>query len=59
MKGQHLSYLFDGTHGLSLLLIAQLAADSGKCFSQIGFHTLRVAERRIKDGLHLASMLVL
>jgi hypothetical protein len=38
-----------------LLLIPQLVTNSGKRFSQIGFHTFRVVERRIKDGRHLPS----
>ncbi len=61
MKGKNLSYHFDANRRLflCLLLFPQLAADSGKGLSQIGLHTFRVAERRIKDGLHLASTLVL
>ena len=37
------------------LLLPQLATDPGKRFSQIGFQTIRVAERGIEDRLHLLS----
>ena len=40
------------------LLLPQLAAASGKRFSQIGFQTIRVAERGIEDRLHLLSTLL-
>jgi hypothetical protein len=59
MKGKNLSNNLDANRRLFMLLFAQFAANSGKSFSQVGFHTFRVAERRIKDGLHLTSMLVL
>jgi hypothetical protein len=59
MKGKNLSHHFGANRRLFLLLFTQLAADSSKGFSQISFHTFRVAERRIKDGLHLAATLVL
>ena len=55
MKGKNLSHRFGADRRLFLLLLAQLAANSGEGFSQISFHTFRVAERRIKDGLHLVS----
>jgi hypothetical protein len=57
MKGKNLSHHFGANRRLFLLLFTQLAANSGEGFSQISFHTFRVAERRIKDGLHLASSL--
>ena len=57
MKGKNLSHHFGANRRLFLLLFTQLAANSGEGFSQISFHTFRVAERRIKDGLHLVSTL--
>jgi hypothetical protein len=37
----------------------KFAANSGERLSQVRFRAVRVAERRIKNGLHLASALVL
>jgi len=54
-KGEDLSHRLRANHRLLLLLTPQLATDSGKRFSQIGFQTIRVAERGIEDGLHLPS----
>lgn len=54
MKVKNLASRLDAERRLFLLLLAQLAADSGEGSSQIGFHTLRVAERRIENGLHRA-----
>jgi hypothetical protein len=59
MKGKNFSHSLDAIRRLTTLLLAQFATNSGKGFSQIGFYTFRVAERRIEDGLHLTSMLVL
>jgi hypothetical protein len=54
-KGEDLPHRLRANRRLLLLLIPQLATDSGKGFPQISFHTLRVAKRRIEDGLHLTS----
>jgi hypothetical protein len=60
MKGKNLSHYFGANRRLYLLLLfTQLAADSGEGFSQVSFDTFRVTERRIKDGFHLASTVVL
>jgi hypothetical protein len=59
MKGKNLSHYFGANRRLYfLLLFTQLAADPGEGFSQVSFHTFRVAERRIKDGFHLASTVI-
>jgi hypothetical protein len=49
--------LFDA--GRLLRLLAQLAANSCKGLVQIRFHAFGVTERRIEDGLHITSALVL
>jgi hypothetical protein len=56
MKGKNLSHYFGANR--RLLLFTQLAANPGEGFSQVSFHTLRVAERWIKDGFHLASTVI-
>ena len=55
MKRKDLFHCLRACLRLLLLLIPQLATDSGERFPQISFHTLRVAERRIEDRLHLTS----
>jgi hypothetical protein len=59
MKRKNFSNSLDAIRRLSMLLLALFAAHFGKGLSQVGFHTFRVAERRIKDGLQLTSVLVL
>src|SRR6476660_6828844 len=51
MKGKNLSNRVGIDRRLFMLLLAQFAANSGKGFSQVGFHAFRVTERRIEDGL--------
>jgi hypothetical protein len=59
MKGKNLSHYFGANRQLYfLVLFTQLAANLGEGFSQVSFHTVRVAERRIKDGFHLASTVI-
>ena len=48
----------DGMCRVSLLRLAQLSSYPGKGFAQVGIDTLRVAKRRIEDGLHVASTLI-
>jgi hypothetical protein len=59
MKGKNLSHYFGAKRRLHLLLLfTQLATNFGEGFSQVSFHTVRVAERRIEDGFHLASTVI-
>ena len=55
VKCNDLFHHVDASRRLLLLLLSQLAPNSGKRFPQISFHTLRVTERRIEDRLHLTS----
>jgi hypothetical protein len=58
-KRNHILGRFDVTSAVSVLLLAQLAADFGKGLPQIRSHAIRISKRRIKNGLHLASLLML